>query len=337
MRRDLAAGRAAGYNAAMNWLLPASVAVAVASILATGLLRSQLRRRAILDHPNERSSHAAPTPRGAGLAIVPIVLIAWLAGPGDGATPELALVVAGAAALAALSWIDDLRSLPAGLRFAGQAAMVALAMTGMAERGPVFQGLLPGWLDLALTAIGWLWFINLFNFMDGIDGLAGVEAASIGGGLALLSLLAPLPAPWLGLSIAAAAAGFLVWNWHPARIFLGDVGSVPLGFLLGWLLLSAAAEGLWAPALILPLYYLADATLTLLRRALRGERVWRAHREHFYQRAVQGGASHARVALAVLATNCILIGLAAAATAAPGFSLAAAAIVTALLLVWMRR
>jgi UDP-N-acetylmuramyl pentapeptide phosphotransferase/UDP-N-acetylglucosamine-1-phosphate transferase len=102
----------------------------------------------------------------------------------------------------------------------------------------------------------------------------------------------------------------MAWNWAPAKLFLGDVGSVPLGYLLGWLLLIAAINGAWAPALILPLYYLADATITLLKRAVRGAKVWQAHREHFYQRAVRGGASHARVAGLVLTCNAVLIVLA---------------------------
>ncbi|MDH3702467.1 MAG: glycosyl transferase, partial [Alphaproteobacteria bacterium] len=135
---------------------------------------------------------------------------------------------------------------------------------------------------------------------------------------------------------AMAALGFLRFNWHPARIFLGDVGSVPLGYLLGWLLLQAAAAGYWAPALILPLYYLADATITLLRRAARREKVWQAHREHFYQRAVQNGRSHARVSLAVLAANVVLAALALVAVAQPVIALAAAATTVALLLAWMR-
>ncbi|MCG8543947.1 MAG: glycosyl transferase, partial [Alphaproteobacteria bacterium] len=256
----------------MIWLLPACLGVAAVSMLATGLLRAPLRRRAILDEPNERSSHTAPTPHGAGLAVVPIVLLAWLVGwlidEDVAAGQTIALILIGAGVLAAVSWIDDLRHLPEWIRLAVQVAVVAVAMTQFGENTLVFQGLLPGWLDTLVAALAWIWFINLFNFMDGIDGMTGVESSCLGIGLAVLALLAPAaaPAPWLGLSLAAAALGFLVWNWHPARIFLGDVGSVPLGFMLGWLLLSAAANGLWAPALILPLYYLADATLTLCRR-----------------------------------------------------------------------
>jgi len=322
----------------MSWLFPACVTVAIASALAIGALRTQLQQRSILDHPNERSSHKRPTPRGGGLVVVPIILIAWAVYAGVPISAEMAVVIPGAAALALLSWIDDLRTLPASVRLIGQAAVVAAALSLLDGIGPVFQGLLPPLMDKIIVAFAWIWFINLFNFMDGIDGISGVEAISIGGGLAALALMSPaaMPAPWYGLAIAAAMLGFLIWNWHPARIFLGDVGSVPIGFLLGFLLLTAAANGYWATALILPLYYLADATLTLLRRAARGEKVWHAHREHFYQKSVQGGRSHAVTCGAILTANLMLVVLAWTAMSAPALSLAGAAVVVVLLLLWMQ-
>lgn len=322
----------------MSWLIPACVTVVVASALATGALRRQLQRRSILDHPNERSSHERPTPRGGGLAVVPIILVAWALHAGVPITGETAVVIFGAAVLALLSWIDDLRTLPASIRLIGQTAVVAAALYLLDGLGPVFQGMLPPLADKIVAAVAWVWFINLFNFMDGIDGISGVEAVSIGGGLAALALTTPAfaPAPWYGLAIAAAMLGFLIWNWHPARIFLGDVGSVPIGFLLGFLLLTAAANGYWAPALILPLYYLADATITLVRRGLRGEKVWRAHREHFYQKSVQRGRSHAVTCGAIIGANLLLIALALTAVSAPVPSLIGAAAVVAALLFWMR-
>jgi UDP-N-acetylmuramyl pentapeptide phosphotransferase/UDP-N-acetylglucosamine-1-phosphate transferase len=137
--------------------------------------------------------------------------------------------------------------------------------------------------------------------------------------------------------VAGAAFGFLPWNWQPARIFLGDVGSVPLGYALGWLLLSLAAAGAWAAALILPLYYLADATLTLMRRLARGERVWQAHREHFYQRATQAGRSHAAVVSLVALADAVLIALALGSARWPWAMLAAAVAAVALLLAVLAR
>jgi UDP-N-acetylmuramyl pentapeptide phosphotransferase/UDP-N-acetylglucosamine-1-phosphate transferase len=323
----------------MIWLLSLSAVIALASAFATAVLIGMLRRRAILDHPNARSSHARPTPRGGGLAVVPITLVAWVAGAGFDLPAGLAVILCGAVALALLSWIDDLRSLPAALRLAVQAVTVGVGIAWLDDHGLIFQGLLPAWLDALAAGLLWLWFINLFNFMDGIDGISGVEAICIGAGLAALAAATAHGAPpaWFGATLAAAAAGFLVWNWHPARIFLGDVGSVPIGFLLGFLLLALAARGFWAAALILPAYYLADATITLGRRAWRRERIWQAHAEHYYQRAVQSGMSHAQVSLAVLAANLVLIGLALTSLSAPLLSLAGAAAVVAALLAWMRR
>jgi UDP-N-acetylmuramyl pentapeptide phosphotransferase/UDP-N-acetylglucosamine-1-phosphate transferase len=164
-----------------------------------------------------------------------------------------------------------------------------------------------------LAAIGlvWIWWINLFNFMDGIDGLAGSEAAAIGAGLLLFGSVGAGADPalrTLAAAVTGAAIGFLVWNWSPARIFLGDVGSVPLGYILGFFLLDLAVRRYWKIALILPLYFLADATITLARRLLRGERVWQAHREHFYQQAVRRGLGHAAVVERVIAADLMLIG-----------------------------
>ncbi|MDP6604622.1 MAG: glycosyltransferase family 4 protein [Rhodospirillales bacterium] len=301
----------------MSWPSAAAYVIAalVASFAGTRLALWALGRRAILDHPNERSSHVTPKPRGAGLAVIAVVIVAWGAlGTGAPSFERTAIltVCAGAFGLAALSFVDDLKGISVGWRLLGQFAAVAAVLAATAERGSYFAGILPPSLDLLAAAVVWVWFINLFNFMDGIDGIAGVETASIGFGVTCAALLAGfglLPA-LLGLTVAAAALGFLWWNWEPAKVFLGDVGSVPLGFLLGWLLLDLSARGLWVAAAILPSYYFADATITLGRRALRRAPVWRAHREHFYQRAVRSGRPHAAVAGTILIANVLLIALA---------------------------
>jgi UDP-N-acetylmuramyl pentapeptide phosphotransferase/UDP-N-acetylglucosamine-1-phosphate transferase len=299
----------------MIWLL--SLATFLGAVAATGGVLALLRHRAILDHPNDRSSHSVPTPRGGGLAVLPVLVVAWIAA---GLDDRAALVLVLAVAVGAISWADDLWGLPVVARLIAQGLAVAVGMLALPPAHPVFQGLLPPLPDRLLAGIVWLWFVNLFNFMDGIDGISGVEAASIGTGLALALRLAGdgSPLALYALALATAVLGFLVWNWHPARIFLGDVGSVGLGYLLGWLLLAAACAGLWAPALLLPLYYLADATLTIGRRALRGEPVWQAHRQHFYQQAARRFASHATVSLWLVALNLALIALAAAAALKPG-------------------
>ena len=304
-----------------------------ATWLATFLVRRWLLRFAVFDQPNARSSHVKATPRGGGIAVVAVVLLAW------GAIGRGSMLLLGLAlGLAVLSWIDDLKGLPPGLRLAGHAAAVLTGLLALPDIA-VFQGLLPPWLDRALAALMWIWFINLYNFMDGIDGITGVETAVIGIGVTGLAVwLGTLPLAALhGASLAGAALGFLLWNWHPARIFLGDVGSVALGFLIGWLLLELAARGFWAAALLLPLYHLADASWTLGRRLLRRERIWQAHRGHFYQRATQVPADHARVSRLIALHGLAMIGCALWSLAMPLPALALGGILTALLLFWFGR
>jgi UDP-N-acetylmuramyl pentapeptide phosphotransferase/UDP-N-acetylglucosamine-1-phosphate transferase len=335
--------------AILIWTLVILVAgTTLASAVMVWVVRGQLLRHEILDTPNARSSHDVPTPRGGGIGVMSILLPVWVViafalTSEPGLTARWVIPLA-AIALASVSWIDDLRNLGTLPRLGVQ--VIAVIAGALMLPGPVFQGLLPHWLDTAILVLGWIWFVNLFNFMDGIDGISGVEAIGTGSGVALIGFLVigtHIPLAWHGLVIAGAAAGFLVWNWHPARIFLGDIGSIPLGYLLGWLLLVLAASGYLQAAIILPLYYLADATFTLLRRLLRGEKIWHAHREHFYQQAVRNGRSHAQVSLAVGATNIALIALAMLSTTLATQALwswfvvlAAGALVTMLLL-WMKR
>ena len=330
--------------------LTASLAAGGAGFAATaaltGLARALLRRHGVLDRPNERSSHRAAVPRGGGIAVVGVMLAAWLvlwftdASAGSGTLFWVAL--AGGLGLAAVSWLDDLHGgVPVFVRLAVQVVAVGAGIASLPGDGLVFQGTVPALFDHALAAAAWLWFVNLFNFMDGIDGISGTEGASLGLGTFLLALLGAAPA-WLGplgLALAGVSLGFLLWNWHPARIFLGDVGSVPLGYLAGWLLLALAAVDAWQAALLLPAYYLADATLTLVRRLLRGRRVWQAHREHVYQRVVAAGWSHGRTTALIAGLNSLLVGLAIASqqgSAAAAASLAAGALLVVALLWYLR-
>ncbi|WP_404385144.1 glycosyltransferase family 4 protein [Caenispirillum salinarum] len=301
--------------------LPLFAVTACASVFLTGSVLAWLRLRQILDRPNERSSHALPTPRGGGLAVVPLVVGMWTLALAAGAPAPLGApwvtvsILAAAVVLAAVSWIDDRRPLPPLPRLAMQAAAVALGITLLPAEALVLGGAVPLWLDHTLAGLGWLWFVNLYNFMDGIDGITGVETGSIGGGLALLALVGLVPEGFLvpGIVLMAAAMGFLLWNWHPARLFMGDVGSVPLGYAVGFLLIALAATGHLAAAVILALYYLVDATFTLLRRTARGEKPWTPHRSHFYQLATRGGVGHDIASTAVALLNIGLIGCAIAA------------------------
>jgi UDP-N-acetylmuramyl pentapeptide phosphotransferase/UDP-N-acetylglucosamine-1-phosphate transferase len=316
------------------WLVVVALATGLLTCLTTRLLIPILVRREILDRPNERSSHRVPTPRGGGIAVIGSILLAWAVLARTESVPSGVFgIVLGAVLLGAVSWFDDLRGLSPVVRLLAQATAVAIGIL-----------VLPGPGDLLyLAAIGlvWIWWINLFNFMDGIDGLAGSEAAAIGAGLLLFASVGAGADPMLrtlAAAVAGAAVGFLVWNWAPARIFLGDVGSVPLGYLLGFLLLGLAVCGYWKIALVLPLYFLADATITLARRLLRGERVWEAHREHFYQQAVRRSLGHAAVVERVVAADLVLIGCGWAAENGWGaVSLAASAATVAILLTALTR
>ncbi|WP_028464404.1 MraY family glycosyltransferase [Nisaea denitrificans] len=330
-------------------LLTAFILFAVlftASLLGTRALITLLTRRAVIDVPNERSSHVVPKPRGGGIAVVTVMLVGWIGWLAlQGNLDVKSLLLAGlTAGLAVLSFIDDLKSLPARLRLLVQAAAVAAGLLVTVPDTGLSNGLIPVWIELPIAGFAWLWFVNLFNFMDGIDGITGIETISIGGGLLGLSVLGGIGAfiQLPALAMVAAIAGFLVWNWQPSKIFIGDVASIPLGFFAGWMLLEtgAASDGSsgWAVVLLLPGYYLFDATFTLVKRGLRRENIFEAHRQHFYQQATQRGFSHAGACLAILALNIILITLALfVAPAYPVFSVLAGLVAVILLCLLFRR
>jgi len=324
----------------MRALLSASLLAVVAAALSWALVGLYARAMAAsrqLEAPNERSMHRVPVPVGGGIAIVATALVLWPLWEGAPGKPQLLLLVC-VGGLGVLSWIDDRRGLSPVLRIAAQAVAVAVCLASLPGEARVFPGL-PVGLERVLAGVAWLWFINLFNFMDGIDGLAGSEAVAVALGYLVLTahLDSQGPSSSLALIVAASAAGYLFWNWHPAKVFMGDAGSVPLGFLLGWLMLDLAVQGHWAAALILPLYFVADATVTLLKRGLRGEKPWQAHREHFYQRAVLGGATPPGVVWRTMAANAALIVLALASTGYPMAAVGGAVAVVAVLMVELQR
>jgi UDP-N-acetylmuramyl pentapeptide phosphotransferase/UDP-N-acetylglucosamine-1-phosphate transferase len=294
-----------------TWLYPLLLAAGwIASGALTGVVVRELRRRQVMDLPNARSSHRLPTPRGGGWGILPPVLIgwaaiAWFGGEAAQVWPALAACFL----LALVCWADDLRPVSPLARLAAQGIAVTIALAALPSDALIFQGLLPLPIDRLVAGIGWVWWVNLYNFMDGIDGISGVETVTISLGVLMLLLALAVDRPLGGYAaiLAGCALGFLAWNWAPARVFLGDVGSVPLGFLTGWLLLVLAGAGLWLPAAILPLYYACDGTITLLRRLAKGERVWQPHRQHFYQRAVDRGRTPVAVIHLIMITNVGLI------------------------------
>jgi UDP-N-acetylmuramyl pentapeptide phosphotransferase/UDP-N-acetylglucosamine-1-phosphate transferase len=272
------------------WAWTLLVPPAVAWSVITLLLRTG-GSRWLEDLPNARSLHVEPTPRLGGLGVLAgfVPFMAWHADRG------LAVVLGCAIVLALVSLADDVRSLPVQVRLPAHmaAALAAVLALSLAEGGPS-----PWRVVVAVLAIVWL--TNLFNFMDGADGLAGGMAAFGFGALAIAALDASLPLAFACAAIAAACVGFLAHNFPPARVFMGDAGSIPLGFLAGALALAGIERGAWPawfPVLVFS-PFIVDATVTLARRALRRERVWRAHRSHYYQRLVGSGWSHRRLALA---------------------------------------
>lgn len=267
----------------MMWLAPIS-AFAICWLTLTWLLRCG---RLPMDHPNERSLHATPTPRIGGLGIMAGVLVSSAFLTGAGLLPVLLMTFV----LTSMSVLDDVRGLSAALRFS---VHFVAALTTLLTLG------LTGW-TLLLGMLAVVWMTNLYNFMDGSDGLSGGMAVIGFGSLALAAWLGDAPAlAALCASIAAAALAFLRFNFPPAQVFMGDAGSIPLGFLAAVLGILGVQQNAWPWLFPLLVFspFIVDASVTLGRRALCGEKFWLAHRSHYYQRVVLLGASHRQLAMA---------------------------------------
>ena len=272
------------------------------ALAGTWLARHYALRRALLDHPGERRSHDRPTPRGGGIAIVLAVspVLAWLAARAPGQAAPWLLLGAGWLAVAGIGWRDDHRHVPPGVRMAVHvlgAALLAVALVAMGA------GTAQAATGFALAVV----LVNVWNFMDGIDSLAASQALLAA--LAYAGFAGGGDTALLGVAVAAACAGFLPFNLPRARIFLGDVGSGALGYLLAVLASLALLRTPWpqSPLLLLPLLVFGvDASLTLARRILRGEPWWQAHAQHAYQHWARR-AGHGRVAAAYLAATCVAV------------------------------
>jgi Fuc2NAc and GlcNAc transferase len=297
------------------WLLPAVFGL---SLFITGVLRRYALARNMMDIPNTRSSHSEPTPRGGGVAIVVsfLLVLPWIAGIGLVAWPLVWALLGAGAGIALLGFLDDRGHIAARWRLLGHfaAAVWALFWLGGLPQVEVFGFILElNWLGDVLAAVYLVWLLNLYNFMDGIDGIAGVEAICVCvGGMLLYVLLSFVgsaqPMVWvMPMLLATAVLGFLFWNLPSARIFMGDAGSGFLGITLGVLSLQAAwvaPQLLWSWLILLGVF-IVDATFTLLRRLLRGDRVYEAHRSHAYQYASRQLGRHLPVTLTVGGVNLI--------------------------------
>ena len=271
----------------------------VASFVMTWLVIDLLLRSfsdRILDHPNERSLHAQPVPRTGGIGVAAGIAVGVLFASPVSWWP----LWVGAVVLVGVSFLDDLVSLP----------IVGRLMTHFLAAGLCVTGLVSDQIDIfwvPVTIVGMVWMINLYNFMDGMDGLAGGMALFGFGFLAIAAWLAHGQSlAFVSLSIAAAAGAFLLFNFHPARLFLGDAGSTTFGYLAAGLGLIGWRDGIWSiwfPMLVFS-PFIVDATATLLRRMAQGERFWQAHRTHYYQRLVLSGWSHRKTSLAEYGVMC---------------------------------
>jgi Fuc2NAc and GlcNAc transferase len=288
-----------------------TVVAFLATALLTALVRRYLFRRKAMDIPNERSSHSVPTPRGGGVGIVVVFLLIVLLFIQRGAMSSNLgwALIAGGLAVAVAGFLDDHFRVSAWLRLLIHFAAAAWALWRLDGMGPLHLGWISwdwGWVGQILALGGLVWMINLYNFMDGIDGLAGLEAlcvSALGGLLLAWSGLGGLSGG--ALALAGASAGFLVWNWPPAKVFMGDVGSGFLGFVFGVLVISSAKERPWLlwPWLILLSVFIVDSTITLMRRFTTGARWYEAHCNHAYQHAARRWGSHAKVTLTIAAVD----------------------------------
>jgi UDP-N-acetylmuramyl pentapeptide phosphotransferase/UDP-N-acetylglucosamine-1-phosphate transferase len=293
---------------------------AAAAILVYGLIAvaiGWLNRHARAE-PTSRSSHSVPTPQGGGVIIVPVALgVAGIALAVSGNAPAggvtyAAIVAALALALTLVGFLDDMRNLGVGSRLVAQIIAVGVAVAMLPPEVRVFPAAVPVEVERLILIGTALWFVNLVNFMDGIDLISVVETVAVTLGIALLAAFGVIPVAYgyVAVALLGAMIGFAPWNAPRARLFLGDAGSIPVGLLLGVLLIHVAAFNAAAAAIILPLYYLADATLTLLRRLLRGEPVWQAHREHFYQQATRNGFTVTQIVGRIAVLDAMLVALA---------------------------
>ncbi|WP_375304853.1 glycosyltransferase family 4 protein [Bradyrhizobium sp. A11] len=302
-------------SSATDALAGAAVLLAVAiaaliSALVTWTSRPLLQRYA-LARPNARSSHRIPTPQGAGIAVIAATLIVaslWGASANVAIPPAL---VAATVVIALVGFADDIVSLPVLVRLVLQAACVGAVVFTAPEAARIVPAL-PLPLERALIVLAGVWFVNLVNFMDGLDLMTVAEVVPVTAALLLLGWLGDLswPAVLIATALGGAMLGFAPFNRPVAKVFLGDVGSLPIGLLLGWCLLELAWHGQPAAALLLPAYYLADSTITLFRRIIRREPFWSAHRTHFYQRATDNGFTVPQVIGEVFALNLVLAMLA---------------------------
>jgi UDP-N-acetylmuramyl pentapeptide phosphotransferase/UDP-N-acetylglucosamine-1-phosphate transferase len=292
--------------------------VVFAALMTMGLIviLLPLLQRYALSMPTARSSHSKPTPQGGGIAVLAatlgtVTVASKLSLFGASLDWEFTVVIVAAIVMACIGVTDDVRPLPVGPRLFLQTLVVGGVIYSLPNEITIL-GPVPFWIERGLFVLGGLWFVNLVNFMDGIDWMTVAEVLPLTATLVVLGLLGALPPAGIivALGLGGGILGFAYFNRPVAKLFLGDVGSLPIGLILGWLLLLVASKGDLLAATLMPLYYLADATITLARRLIRGDQVWQAHRTHFYQLATERGFTVIEVVRRVFFANLGLCALA---------------------------
>ena len=280
------------------------------SLIGTKYLKEYLERKKVFDIPNERSSHTKPMPKGGGWIIVIFLMILFLPpiyAYGRG-FPEphwtdsflyihVPITILG---LAILSWLADIKNISPFIRLFFQFFIIFYLLAAVKLTNDAIT-----YLDVVMSSLLIVWFINIFNFMDGIDGITPSVAITILAGY-LIATSSNIISYDI-YSIIFCCLGLLFWNWHPAKIFLGDVGSVILGFICILFLITLAYDGQWGWAISLPMYYILDTSITLINRFIDGKKIWQAHNEHFYQKAVQSGMNHSQVVKLIIALQILII------------------------------
>jgi UDP-N-acetylmuramyl pentapeptide phosphotransferase/UDP-N-acetylglucosamine-1-phosphate transferase len=302
-----------------------------------------LKKTKTIDIPNERSSHIIPTPKGAGLGVIATLLIVYYTFfPLTDFWLMSSILI-----ITTISFLNDNKQVSIIIRLIIQMVLTIIVLNFWPPLKDMilFNNIVPIWLEYILTFLLIIWVMNLFNFMDGIDGISGTQCIIIGVGVGLSLFLSQeeykLEQILAGF-MAGSSLAFLLWNWYPAKVFLGDAGSIPLGFINAILILLLCKNDLWYVAIIINNYYFFDASITLLRRIKMKKKPWKAHKEHFYQKAILNGYSHSEVCKIIGMHGILLVFLSSLATLKPNliiilFSLVISSLSTIYLLYYLNK
>ncbi|MCV6599548.1 MAG: glycosyltransferase family 4 protein [Alphaproteobacteria bacterium] len=283
-----------------------SILAFILSLVTTKLSISFFNHKKILDIPNNRSFHSKPTPTGGGWAIIiPTITLAIIS---KAMTPSILI---GALILISISWLNDLKHIKPSVRLIFHSIAIGIALLSLDLTGNILlPNNIPNFIDRAIIFTAWLWFINLYNFMDGADGMTASETLCLCFGVLFISLFIFMPTSIINLCLIliGSCSAFLIFNWHPAKIFLGDTGAIFIGYIVGYILLTIAKNGYIAIAIILPLYYIMDTSLVLCKRILKREKIFEAHQKQYFHRSIiKVKRTHCQTVKKVILFNILLI------------------------------